>query len=390
VLSITSGIAVSVIYLPQSLLTDISRSVGVSPSVAGLSATTIQAGYALGIFFLVPLSDRIQPRRQVTVQAVLLIAAILVSAALPSIGAIAIGFAIVGLVANIAQVILPAANRLSPPGQAGATTATLVGSWLVGIFGGRIIAGVLVQTLGWRWVLVLFAALLLAILPLARAALRDDESEPAARTSYRRLLSSTVTLVARSRTLRQSIAIQFFVFATFNSLWTVVVVHLTGPSVGWSLLAAGLFGFVGLAVGLFVPFIGRFVDRIGPLPFAGVALGVGLVASVTIVFDSSAVLLFGASMFFIALAQQATQSAVQSRLLATNPSAPGQANTVFMFCMFVGGAFGAFIGPWGYQHGGMRQVALQAVVFVAISLVAWGTIQFRERAMSRTSASTPS
>jgi len=377
-LAVTSGLAVSTIYLPQTLLTDLAAHFHTSPALAGITATTIQAGYALGIFFLVPLADRVQPRKQVTIQALLLVAALVTSVFLPSVGAVALGFVAVGLVANIAQVILPAANRLAPAGRAGSTTATLIGSWLAGIFAGRIIAGLLVGLVGWQWVVGIFAAALLTLLPFARRALRRDEREPAAGRSYLRLLGSTVLLIGRSPTVAQSVGIQFLVFATFNSLWTVVVLYLTGPTIGWSVVAAGLFGFVGLAVVLFVPIVGKLVDRFGQLPIAGAGLAVALVASVSLIFDHGLVVLYAVSMFLIALSQQATQSSIQSRLLITNPTAPGQANTVFMFFMFVGGAFGAFIGPWGYLHGGLTQVAVQSTIFIAISSVVWCVVALSE------------
>ena len=389
ILSIMSGAAVSVVYLPQTLLTDIAHHFGTTPAAAGVTATTIQIGYALGIFFLVPLSDRIAPRLQVTVQALLLVAAMVATVFLPSVGAVALGLVVVGLVANVAQVILPAANRLAPAGRAGSTTATLIGSWLAGIFGGRIVAGLLVQVIGWQWVVVVFAAALLALLPFARAALGTDTRTSAARTGYGRLLLSTISLIGRSPSVGESIAMQFLVFATFNSLWTVVVLYLTGDSVGWSATAAGLFGFVGLAVVLCVPAVGKLVDRFGQLKVAGAGLTVAFAASLSLVFDHGLLVLYGVSMFLIALSQQATQSAIQSRLLISNPGAPGQANTVFMFSMFVGGAFGAFIGPWGYAQGGLGQVAVQCCVFIAISLCVWAAVYRRSVRAARASAQTP-
>jgi len=153
VLSITAAVAVSVIYLPQSLLTNLAANLGVPTSLASVVATTVQVGYALGILLLVPLADRVHPRRQVTVQSIILAAALIASALMPEVVSVAIGFLIVGLVANIAQVIIPAAGRLSPASRKGATTGTLVGALLIGIFGGRIVASLLVGAIGWRWVI---------------------------------------------------------------------------------------------------------------------------------------------------------------------------------------------------------------------------------------------
>lgn len=370
VFAIAAATAVSVIYLPQAMLTVLAAGFGLAPAAAGVIATSVQAGYAIGIFLLVPLADRVQPRRQVTIQSVLLAAALAVTAVLPEIVGVTLGFLAVGLVANIAQILIPAASRLAPKGKEGAALATVAGALLIGIFGGRIIASLLVQTIGWRWVVVSFAALVLAVLPFLRTALAT-ELELHAGGKYRHLLASTLQLSRRSPELIQSALMQFFVFATFNSLWTVSVLHLTGPDFGWSVLSAGLFGAVGLAAGIATPFSGRFVDRFGPLPVGLVFLLVLLLGVLSVIIDLSSAVLFGASMFVITWANQTVLSANQTRTLAANPGQSAQANTVFMFAVFLGGSTGALMGPIAFSAGGMPLVGVQAGVCVLIALVIW-------------------
>lgn len=371
VLAVAAATAVSVIYLPQAMLTVLAARFGVAPAAAGVIATSVQAGYAIGIFLLVPLADRVQPRRQVTIQSVLLAAALAVTAVLPEIVGVTLGFLAVGLVANIAQILIPAASRLAPKGKEGAALATVAGALLIGIFGGRIIASLLVQTIGWRWVVLSFAVLVLAVLPFLRTALATELELHAAGGKYRHLLASTLQLSRRSPELIQSALMQFFVFATFNSLWTVTVLHLTGPGFGWSVLSAGLFGAVGLAAGIATPFSGRFVDRFGPLPVGLVFLLVLLLGVLSVIIDPSSAVLFGASMFVITWANQTILSANQARTLAANPVQSAQANTVFMFAVFLGGSAGAFTGTVAFSAGGMPLVGVQAGAFVLIALVIW-------------------
>jgi predicted MFS family arabinose efflux permease len=394
VLAVASAIAVSVIYLPQSLLTDLARDLGVDAATASAAATTVQVGYAAGILLLVPLADRIDPRRQVTVQSLVLAAVLIVSALLPGVAAVALGFLVVGLVATSAQVIIPAASRLAPPGRARSTTGTLVGALTIGIFGGRIVASLLVGLVGWRWVDVIFAGLVLAVLPLARRALapQHEPDAPAAdappagarpadarRGGYPRLLLSTVALLRTSPPLLQSALLQFFVFATFISIWTVMVLHLTGPAFGWTVLQAGLFGLVGLAAGILTPVLARMLDGVPPLRLVGILLGVLLLACAAMVVDSDLLIPFGITVFVSTAAGQTIQSIGQSRALTANPTRTAQANTMFMFTVFLGGSTGALLGTIAYTDGGMPRVAAQATVFVLLAAAVWVVSAIAER-----------
>jgi predicted MFS family arabinose efflux permease len=369
--SVAAAVTVSTIYLPQSMLANLGASLGVPTTVASAIATAVQAGYALGILLFVPLADRVHPRRQVTVQALLLVAALLVSSVMPSVLAAVIGFFAVGLVANIPQVLIPVASRLSPLERRGATNGALVGAILVGIFGGRIVASLLVDLIGWRLVTVVFAILVLALLPFVRHALTVELPREGTPRPYGRLLLSTLGLVRHSPVLVQAAATQFFVFATFNSIWTVMVLHLTGEKFGWSVLAAGLFGLVGLAAGLLVPFVGRYIDRFGALRVAGVLLIVMLAAVASAIVDSGIIVAFGISMLVATWANQAVLSANQSRVLVANAGRTAQANTLFMFFVFLGGSTGAFLGPLAFDVGGMPLVAAQGVVFIVIAIALW-------------------
>lgn len=383
VLSAGAAVAVSVIYLPQSLLTDMAAGLGVPPGRAGWVATAVQAGYALGILLLVPLADRVHPRRQVTVQSLLLAAALALSAVMPEVVSLALAFAVVGLVANLAQIIIPAAGRLAPEGAGGATTGTLVGFLTVGIFGGRIVSSLLVEALGWRLVTLVFAGLVLTAAPFLRRALDAELELPGTRTSYPQLLRSTVVLLRRSPELVQSGLMNFFVFATFNAIWTVMVLHLTSPPFGWSVRSAGLFGLVGLGAGLVSTFAGRLVDRFGTLPVAGAFLALMLAATASGIADSGQLVAFAITMFVVTAASQAVQGANQNRILAANPGNAAQANTGFMFLVFLGGSAGAFLGPWAYGAGGMTRVAELGCGLLLLALVVWAwTVVATRRAVA--------
>ena len=92
------------------------------------------------------------------------------------------------------------------------------------------------------------------------------------------------------------------------------------------------------------------------------------------------------TLFVLTWANQTIQSATQSRVLASSRRGAAQANTVFMVGVFLGGSTGAFLGPIAYSAGGMAQVAVQAVIFVALAGLVWVVSYRYEQRLRRTTA----
>ncbi|MDI9948026.1 MFS transporter [Rhodococcus sp. IEGM 1305] len=378
VLAVSASTAVSVIYIPQALLTAMATSFG-APAIATASvATAVQIGYACGIFLFVPLADRVHPRRQVTVQSLALAATLMCCAAMPSIIGLAASFFAAGLVANIAQVLIPAVSTLAPEGKAATATGTMVGALLLGVFGGRIVSSVLSDSIGWRFVVLLFAGMVLATVPFTRRALDVAWMPSAPSAKYRALLSDTLRLATRSPELIESAVLQFLVFAVFNMFWTVSVLHLTAEPYGWSILQVGMFGFVGLSAALVTPLFGPAIERFGPVPVIGVALVVLLCACISAFFDAYVLVGLALTMFVVTLVNQAVQTSNQSRVLAANENSAARANTLFMVGVFMGGSVGAVIAPVAYELGGMTPVAASASLLVTVGIGAWGVVRARQ------------
>src|SRR2546423_1313976 len=61
-MALACGVGVANVYFPQALTPLIADGLGVPPATAAIVATVTQLGYAVGIFLLGPLGDRL-PRR---------------------------------------------------------------------------------------------------------------------------------------------------------------------------------------------------------------------------------------------------------------------------------------------------------------------------------------
>ncbi|MGE2736146.1 MFS transporter [Mycolicibacterium vaccae] len=370
-LSVACGLTVGVTYIPQFLLTAIGGDFGASYGLVSTVAATAQIGYAAGILLLVPLAARVEAGKLVTYQTLALVCTMTVAALAPNIAGAVVAFLAVGLVANISQILIPTANRMSADDRRGTTNAVLVGSLLVGIFGGRVLASLCCEWIGWRSTVCAFALAVLATIPSTRWALRlAPEPEGADTKHFRRILVTVQTALSNAVLVRSALT-QACVLATFNAVWTVMILHLTSDELAWTLGEAGLFGLVGMAAGFFTPYAGRLIDRFGAARMTGWFLLILVAAMVSIVPTNSTPVAFGLVMFIATWANQSALSGNQVRALATDPRRSAELNTAFSFIVFLLGGTGSLLGPAVYAWHGIDAVALASSGLIALAIAQW-------------------
>lgn len=370
-LAVFCGVSASIVYIPQALLTDISSDLGVSHQVASVIAASALLGYAVGILFLIPFGTRVRSSRQVIVQASVLAGALLLAALSQNVVAASAAFFAVGLVGNLAQVIIPAANRMCAPGERGFTNSVLVGSLLVGLFGGRALASASTDWIGWRGTIAASALLMVLTLPSTLWALRRAAPPVGSALSHLALVSAALRSARGNPVLLRAAFTQSLGLGAFNAVWAVMVLHLTGPPLAWSVTQAGLFGLVGLIAGLVTPLSGRLIDRCGARPMTGVFLLVLWLSSGAILLTHDVPLLLGLVLFLSTWANQSALSGNQVQALSTSPEHSAQLNTAFSFIVFFIGGFGGLVGPFAFVMGGITAVAAVVTVSSSFALVVW-------------------
>ena len=119
------------------------RDLAIKPASVGVVVTVTQAGYALGLIFIVPLGDLTDRRRLIVGQMLLSTAALTMAGLAPTAAVFLPGMALVGVLAVVVQVIVAFAAALAAPAQRGRVVGTVTSGVVIGILSARFASGAL-------------------------------------------------------------------------------------------------------------------------------------------------------------------------------------------------------------------------------------------------------
>lgn len=356
-LAVGAGLAVASIYYSQPMLGVLGAELHADGKSVGWIPTLTQLGYAFGILLLAPLGDRYDRKRVILVKSVLLAAALGLSSLAPSLGPLLVASFALGLLATLAQDIVPAAAALAPDAHRGRIVGTVMTGLLLGILLSRVVSGLVAETFGWR---AMFGAASAAIILLGLALWRSlPRFTPTARLSYGRLIASLFPLWNTYPELRRAALAQCLLSVGFSAFWSTLAVMLHEAPYHLGSGAAGAFGLAGAAGALAAPLAGRYADRIGPARVSRVGAAL-TAASFAVMFlipalpsPQAALWLVAVSTVGFDLGIQITLISHQTIVYGLDPAARSRLNAILLTCMFIGMSLGAASGNvalalWGW------------------------------------------
>ncbi|MEW6372884.1 MAG: MFS transporter [Pseudomonadota bacterium] len=380
-LAVSAGLIVASLYYSQTLVGPIAAATGLSESAAGLIVTLTQIGYALGLFFIVPLADLVENRRLVFV--LLLGTALALAAAAFSDRAwlfLASSLGI-GLGSVAAQVLVPFAAHLSREETRGRTVGRVVSGLLLGIMLARPAASLVADLAGWHSVFAAAAliVLLLAFVLRSRLPLRQPisplGSPRSSLISYWSLIASLRHLFATTPALRRRAAYQAAMFGCFSLFWTVTPMMLAGPAFHLSHTGIAIFALVGMAGAVASPFAGRLADRGHTLPATACALLLAIAGFALPLFAPAsrelALALLVLAAIVIDMGVAANMVLGQRTIFALAAEVRGRLNGIYFSLFFVGGAVGSAAGSWVYAQYGWHAALLLGMALPGAALLYW-------------------
>ncbi|BDH46290.1 MFS transporter [Salmonella enterica subsp. enterica serovar Choleraesuis] len=369
-MALGAGISVAAIYYAQPMLPLLGDSLNLTVPQQSLIPAITQAGYALGIFFLLPLGDRYNRRYLIAAKSAMLALLLLACSFCLHLPGLLVISLLIGMMATLAQDIVPAAAILAPNGRQGKTVGTVMTGLLLGILLSRTLSGVVSAHFGWQAMFQLAAvSVTLTGIILWR---QLPDFTPHSQQSYPALLGSMWSLWRKYAPLRHAALAQALLSVGFSAFWSTLAVYLAQRFQLGS-ASAGLFGLAGAAGAMAAPLAGKLSDRLGSERIAELsALLVGasfaLMLLLPILPTWAQLALIAVSAVGFDLGLQSALVSHQNQVYSLEPEARGRLNAVMFSLVFIGMSVGSVAGGYVFRGLGWNGIVTMSVLAALLSL----------------------
>ncbi|MDN3672273.1 MFS transporter [Flavobacterium branchiarum] len=369
-MAVCTGLIVANLYYCQPLIVLIANEFKIPEADAGTITYLTQAGYAIGLFFMVPLGDKIERKKQILITTLATVVALVIAATAQSFLVLEIASLLIGITSIVPQLILPLAASLSDPGERGKVIGTIMSGLLVGILLSRTLSGIIGEFMGWRSMFWIAAGICLLLFFVMQK--QFPYNKPVFHGSYGQLLQSLFTLIKTQPLLREATLINAFCFAQFGAFWTTMVLLLSDAPFHFTSSTIGLFGIVGATGALAAPLVGRLGDKGNSRIAVGYGCLMMLISFIIFYFSGSSIVGIIIGIVCIDIGIQGVHISNQTRVYSLLPEARNRLNTVFMSFSFLGTAAGSAYGLFLWKLGGWHAVTIGCAVLALLALTVYG------------------
>ncbi|MCC9043991.1 MFS transporter [Myroides sp. M-43] len=368
VMAFTAGTIVANVYYSQPILKNIAETLGEAETAVGKVSMLAQIGYGVGMFFLLPLGDKINRKRLIITISIIQTLILLIIANTNSLTPLLILSFLTGVCSTPAQIILPMAALLNKENR-GKSVGIVFSGILCGILGSRLISGSLTDLWGWQSVYAFSAIMIVISIVLMWFFLPNAPIK--FKGSYISLLKSTLCLVKEHKTLRQAALLGSFTFGIFCSFWTTLTFHLSGKPFNYTPSAIGMFAIVAIGGALVAPYFGKLADKGKIFENLFLTISLIIISLIAMLIFPHSIWVLIIAIFLLDIGVQATQITNFTRIYALNEEAHSRLNTVYMTAYFIGAGIGTFFGLISWNIGGWEGSLTQMLVwsFLAMGVV---------------------
>ena len=365
-MAVIAGLTVANCYYNQPLLELIRHDIGITEQSANLITVITQIGYALGLFFLIPLGDMFSPKKLILANMSIAAVMAIVMAVAQNVWMLWGASLLIGACSVIPQFFIPIAGQFSAPKNKSRNMGIVLSGLLTGILTSRVISGYIGEWLGWREMFLVAAFVMLICMGVML--LMMPEMKRNYEGTYRGLMSTMAEIMVLHPSVRLYAIRAAFGFGSMMAIWSCLAFHLAQPPFRAGSDMVGTLGLCGIMGALAASGIGKQIPKFGIHNFSLFGAATQIVAwAIALLFgDTYAGLI--AAIILVDIGLQCQQLSNQSGCLQEIPQAANRANTIFMTTYFIGGSLGTFCAGYVWNRANWLGVCIVGMIFALISL----------------------
>ncbi|QXI30845.1 MFS transporter [Pseudomonas vanderleydeniana] len=371
------GAIVANIYYAQPIIELIAPDLGISAHSASLIVSLTQIGYALGLFFLVPLGDLLENRKLMLATVVVSTLSLVAAGLSRQPGVFLVVSLLIGFSSVSVQILIPLAAHLAPEQSRGRVVGGIMGGLLLGILLARPLSSVVADYFGWRTVFIAAAVLMLFIMLVILGTM--PKRQPSHSATYGQLLGSLGKLFRDQPVLRQRAWYQGLMFATFSLFWTAVPLELSRVH-GLSQSQIALFALVGAMGAIAAPLAGRLADAGHTQRMSLLAMLLATLSFLpALVHPAYSVIGLAVTGVLLDFAVQMNMVLGQRSVYALDATSRGRLNALYMTSIFIGGAIGSAVASSLYEQAGWAAIMALGSALPLVALVSFLVVASRRK-----------
>ena len=365
-MAVIAGLTVANCYYNQPLLELIRHDIGITEQSANLITVITQIGYALGLFFLIPLGDMFSPKKLILANMSIAAVMAIVMAVAQNVWMLWGASLLIGACSVIPQFFIPIAGQFSAPKNKSRNMGIVLSGLLTGILTSRVISGYIGEWLGWREMFLVAAFVMLICMGVML--LMMPEKKRNYEGTYRGLMSTMAEIMVLHPSVRIYAIRAAFGFGSMMAIWSCLAFHLAQPPFRAGSDMVGTLGLCGIMGAVAASGIGKQIPKFGIHNFSLFGAATQIVAwGIALLFgDTYAGLI--AAIILVDIGLQCQQLSNQSGCLQEIPQAANRANTIFMTTYFIGGSLGTFCAGYVWNRANWLGVCIVGMTFALISL----------------------
>jgi YNFM family putative membrane transporter len=372
-------LAVSTVFMTQSIFLELSESFKIDLTQARFSFSIVSLFYAAAFIFLGPAADKFDLPKIAVTGLVLLAMTVVGASYATSFAMFIIAMALMGIgAALIPASMFPHVAKTSPKNKIGIYMGSIVASGTLGVIFGRVSMGLLTETIGWQFSfrIVSFVLIILAALTFLSLVEKHDEKSKNDQ-ELTMLYANSIRLLFNPKILSLLLA-GFTLFVGFLGMVTFLTYRLIGPPFYFSSGEVGWISFAGITA-LIAPFAGNLSQKIGINKIIFLSLLVCLLSFQLMGwFESITLITLGLLLLFLGVYTFQPLLFLLVGQNVPNESIGSASSLYILFCIGGGSLSSIFLGPVWSSYG-WHGITTLCSISVLISLLIISVVALKER-----------